>query len=187
MAGKTSSRLRDGLVKRGGTWSYVIRVHDPESGVSRPRWVGGFRTEAEAKAAPDQARVSARSGQYVDRKLITVGGYLDQWLAAHAVEVKPKTLHDYRHLINRHVKPRIGGLRLQDVRPAQISKLYRDLVTTGGRGGTGLSPRTVEYVHAVLRRAHRRWVRAVWCSSWIAAGYVVVLAGGTGHGGRCDI
>jgi hypothetical protein len=32
---------------------------------------------------------------------------------AHALEIKPKTLQDYRHLINRHVKPRIGGLRLQ--------------------------------------------------------------------------
>jgi hypothetical protein len=31
---------------------------------------------------------------------------------AHAVEVKPKTLQDYRHLINRHVRPRIGDLRL---------------------------------------------------------------------------
>jgi integrase len=64
-------------------------------------------------------------------------------------------LHDYRHLINRHVKPRIGGLRLQAVRPAQISKLYRDLVSTGGRDGAGLSSRTVEYVHAVLRKAFR--------------------------------
>jgi integrase len=155
MAGKTPSKLRDGLVKRGSTWSYVIRVHDPESGVSRPRWVGGFRTEAEAKAARDQARVSARSGQYIERNLITVGAYLDQWLIAHALEIKPKTLQDYRHLINRHVKPRIGGLCLQAVRPAQISKLYRELVTTGGRDGAGLSPRTVEYVHAVLRKAFR--------------------------------
>jgi integrase len=64
-------------------------------------------------------------------------------------------LHDYRHLINRHVKPRIGRLRLQAARPAQISKLYRDLVTTGGCDGAGLSPRTVEYVHAVLRKAFR--------------------------------
>jgi integrase len=99
--------------------------------------------------------VSARAGQYVDRNLITVGAYLDQWLAAHALEIKPKTLQDYRHLIDRHVKPHIGGLRLQAVRPGQISKLYQDLVTTGGRGGAGLSPRTVEYVHAVLRKAFR--------------------------------
>jgi integrase len=91
----------------------------------------------------------------VDRNVITVAGYLDQWIEAHAVVVKPKTLQDYRHLLDRHIKPRIGGLRLQAVRPAQITALYRGLVSDGGRGGKGLSPRTVEYVHAVLRKAFR--------------------------------
>ena len=147
--------VRDGIVKRGKTWSYVVRVQDPETGLSKPRWVGGFACEADAKAARDQARVTARSGQYVNRSPATVSSYLDQWIEAHAVQVKPKTLQDYRHLIDRHVKPRIGGLRLQAVRPAQITKLYRDLLTEGGRSGAGLSPRTVEYVHAVLRKAFR--------------------------------
>jgi integrase len=82
-----------------------------------------------------------------------VGSYLDQWLAAHAMEIKPKTLQDYRHLIERHVKPQIGDLPLQAIRPARITKLYSDLGTTGGRDGSGLSPRTVEYVHAILRKA----------------------------------
>jgi integrase len=147
--------VRDGIVKRGKTWSYVVRVKDPETGLSKPRWVGGFASEADAKAARDQARVTARSGQYVNRTPVTVSSYLDQWIEAHAVQVKPKTLQDYRHLIERHVKPRIGGMRLQAVRPAQITKLYRDLLTEGGRSGAGLSPRTVEYVHAVLRKALR--------------------------------
>jgi integrase len=87
--------------------------------------------------------------------LITVSAYLDQWIEAHSVEIKPKTLQDYRHLIDRHIKPYIGGLRLQVVRPAQIMKFYRDLVTSGGRTGSGLSPRTVEYVHALLRKAFK--------------------------------
>jgi integrase len=150
-----SPKVRDGVVKRGKTWSYVVRVKDPGTGVSKPRWVGGFATEADAKAARDQARVTARTGQYVDRSPVTVASYLDQWIEAHAVEVKPKTLQDYRHLIDRHVKPRIGALRLQAVRPAQITRLYRDLLEAGGRSGAGLSPRTVEYVHAVLRKAFR--------------------------------
>jgi hypothetical protein len=101
---KNTPRLRDGVMKRGNTWSYVIRVKDPETGISKPKWVGGFATEEEAKAARDQARVNARQGQYIDRNSITVATYLDQWLEAHAVEVKPKTLQDYRHLINRHVR-----------------------------------------------------------------------------------
>jgi integrase len=142
-------------MKRGNTWSYVIRVKDSETGISKPRWVGGFATEQAAKATRDEARVRARQGQYIDRNSITVAAYLDQWIEGHAVEVKPKTLQDYRHLIERHVRPHIGSLRLQAVSPARITKLYRDLATSGGRNGTGLSPRTVEYVHAVLRKALR--------------------------------
>ena len=64
-------------------------------------------------------------------------------------------LRYYRHLINRHVNPHIGSLRIQAVRPARITKLYRDLATTGGQNGKGLSPRTIEYIHAVLRKAFR--------------------------------
>ena len=48
---KNMPRLRDGVMKRGTTWSYVIRVKDPETGISKPRWVGGFATEQDAKAA----------------------------------------------------------------------------------------------------------------------------------------
>jgi integrase len=147
--------LRDGVTKRGSTWSYVIRARDPETGLSKPRWVGGFESEAAAKSARDEARVKARAGGYIDRSRITVGAYLDEWLEAHAMEIKPKTLQDYTHLINRHVVPHIGEVRLQAMRPARLTKLYRDLATTGGRSGTGLSPRTVEYVHAILRKAFR--------------------------------
>jgi integrase len=158
-AKKDKPKLRDGVTKRGSSWSYVIRVKDPETGVSRPRWVGGFATEDDAKAARDEARVKARRGEYIDRNSITVGEYLDERIEAHAVEVKPKTLADYRHLIERHIKPHIGGLRLQAVRAARITKLYRDLVASGGRDGKGLSARTVSYVHAVLRKAFGDAVR----------------------------
>lgn len=146
-------RVRDGLVKRGSTWSYVIRVADPETGRSKPRWVGGFATEEEAKGARDEARVRARRGEYVDRSRVTVAAYLDSWLDAHAVEVRPRTLAGYRYIVGRYVNPRIGSMAMQSVRPGTISGLYRDLLAAGGRNGKPLSTRTVDYVHAVLRKA----------------------------------
>ncbi|MCA2230400.1 Arm DNA-binding domain-containing protein [Nonomuraea aurantiaca] len=85
---KMTPKLRDGVMKRGTTWSYVIRVKDPETGESRPRWVSGFATEDDAKAARDEARVKARRGEYIDRNTITVAQYLDEWIEAHAVEIK---------------------------------------------------------------------------------------------------
>jgi integrase len=62
---KNTPRLRDGVMRRGTTWSYVIRVKDPETGVSKPRWVGGFATEDDAKAARDEARVKYVFGNRV--------------------------------------------------------------------------------------------------------------------------
>jgi integrase len=117
--------------------------------VTKPRWVGGFDTEEAAKAARAEARVRARNGQYVSPSTLTVADYLAEWLAAHAVSVKPKTLAGYRH----DIVPRIGRLRLQGLRPAVISKLYRDLAEHGGHGGRALSATTVSHIHRILRKA----------------------------------
>ena len=148
-----TTRLRDGVMKRGATWSYVVRVRDASTGRSSPKWVGGFRTEAEAKEARDNARVAAPRGEYVDRSSVTVEVYLREWLLTHSVAVKPKTLSGYRYDVEHYVIPHIGGLRLQSLRPATISKLYRELLDRGGRGAKPLSPRTVDHVHRTLRKA----------------------------------
>ncbi|QPP07293.1 site-specific integrase [Streptomyces bathyalis] len=150
-----TSGLRDGVKKRGSTWSYVIRVYDPSIGKTRPTWVGGFRTEDEAKAARDKARVRAREGNYVMRNRITVAEYLDDWIEVHAAEIKPRTIDSYRGVIRRYVIPYMGKMAIQDVRPATITRFYMELRKNGGQKRSGISPRTIDYVHAVLRRAFR--------------------------------
>jgi len=152
---KNTSRLRDGVMKRGNTWSYVIRVKDPDTGISKPKWVSGFATEEEAKAARDEGRVKARRGEYIDRNRVTVAAYLDDWIDSHAMEIKPRTLLDYRACIRLYVTPRIGHLPIQAVRPSTITKLYRDLLISGGRDGQPLAAATVTHLHAVLRKAFR--------------------------------
>src|SRR5499427_8884405 len=146
-------RLRDGVIKRGGSWSYVIRVPDPATGVSKPKWVGGFDTQEAAKAARDEARIRARRGEYVNRSTATVAAYLAEWVEAHASTVKPKTLAGYRHDIDHYIVPRIGRIRPQALRPAVISKLYRELAEHGGRDGRPLSATTVSHIHRTLRKA----------------------------------
>jgi integrase len=128
-------------------------VPDPATGVTRPKWVGGFETEEAAKAARDEARVRARRGEFVNRSPSTVGDYLAEWLAAHASTVKPKTLSGYRHDIDHYIGPYIGRMRLQALRPAAISRLYQNLAEHGGRDGRPLSAWTVSHVHRTLRKA----------------------------------
>ena len=93
------------------------------------------------------------NGEYVNRSVSTVAYYLAEWLEAHAATVKPKTLAGYRHDIDHYIVPRIGRMRLQALRPAVISKLYRDLAEHGGRDGGALSATTVSHIHRTLRKA----------------------------------
>jgi integrase len=84
-----------------------------------------------------------------------VSDYLDDWIDSHAMEIKLRTLHDYRACLRLYVTPRIGHLPIQAVRPSTITKLYRELLTSGGRDGKPLAIGTVTHLHAVLRKAFR--------------------------------
>ena len=59
----------------------------------------------------------------------------------------------YRDNIERYLRPRIGRERLQSLSPERLSLLFKDLYEKGGKDGKPLSPRTVEFARAVLRRA----------------------------------
>ena len=146
-------RMKGGIIRRGNTWSYVVRERDPQTGKTKPRWVGGFRTQAEAKAARAAAQTTQARGTYVAPRKLTVGEWLDMWITGHEVTLKPSTAESYRANINRYLKPRLAHERLQGLSPARLSVVFKDLYEAGGAGGKALSPRTVEFARAVLRRA----------------------------------
>ncbi len=146
-------KLRDGLVKRGGTWSFVIRVRDPETGISKPRWRGGFPNREAAKAARDEARVKARRGEYVNPDRTTTGAYLMRWLDQRAPGLSPSTVATYRLYITGQINPAIGEIPLQSLRPRHIADLYQRLATTGGRNGTGHAPASISQTRRIVVKA----------------------------------
>lgn len=149
----TYSKMRDGLVQRGRTWSYVVREQDQRTGQTKPRWVGGYPTRTAAKSARDQARHAVNRGTYVPPQNLTVGEYLDRWIDAHSVSLKPSTTESYRANIDRYLRPTVGREPLQSLSPSRLSIIFKQLYERGGRDGRPLSPRTVEFARAVLRRA----------------------------------
>jgi integrase len=148
-----SERMRGGVIKRGATWSYVVREKDPATGKTRPRWVGGFPTQKAAKAARVAASNAVNVGSYVAPQDLTVGAYLDRWLDGHSVELKPSTAASYRAKIDLYLVPAIGEEKVQQLTPGRLSVVWKQLGESGGKGGRPVSVRTVEFARAVLRRA----------------------------------
>ena len=145
--------MKNGIAKRGSTYSYIVRIPDPKTGKTKPHWVSGFKTEIEAKNARDKARVASTNGTYISPSKLLVGDFLTEWIGIHAQTLKPKTADDYERMITAYIKPRIGKLPISRLRPADVAKMYRELSEAGGANGEKLSGRTVAYVGAVLKNA----------------------------------
>lgn len=150
---KKPVRMRGGVVKRGAGWTYVVREWDPQTRRSRPRWVSGFDSRRAAVQARAEAVAAIASGTHVPRRNLTVAEWLDEWITAHEVTLKRSTASSYRAIIERYLKPTIGHERLQELSPTRLSIAFRHLHDHGGVRDKPLSPRTVELLQAVLRRA----------------------------------
>lgn len=64
-----------------------------------------------------------------------------------------KTGERYRELVKTHIRPQLGAIQLQKLRPANLGELYAKLLREGRGEGRGLAPRTVGHVHRVLHKA----------------------------------
>lgn len=148
-----AEKMRDGIIKRGKLYYYVVRELDPTTGKKKPRWVKGAATRAATVAMRDKARNSVHDGTYVAPQNLTVAIWLERWMDAHAIELKPSTVETYRNKIRLYLVPAIGHERLQSLSPSRLSIVWRDLHQGGGKNGKPVSPRTVEFARAVLRKA----------------------------------
>jgi integrase len=78
--------------------------------------------------------------------------------------MKPTTAYTYRRLFGRHVKPRLGAMRAQELRSGDLDLLYGDMLAgrrhhARSRRGLGLKPGTVAAVHAMLSGVFSRAVK----------------------------
>ena len=150
--------------KRGKTWMFTVEAgFDPVTGKRRRPQRSGFKTRKEAEYAQAAMLAKIRRGEWVQDSQETVGEFLTEWLTSIAGRVRPTTLTSYERNIRVHVRPTLGQKRLQALTSADLNSLYGKLLLAGRRGGAnGLRPRTVRYIHTILRGALKdalRWNR----------------------------
>ena len=113
----------------------------------------GFVSRAAASAELRRVLADADKGIHIEPAKVTFAAYLnDSYLPS--VRLKPSTESSYRKNLRLHVVPHIGDVPLRSLTGQRLTALYRKLETEGRADGTGgLSPRTVRYVHVIIRKA----------------------------------
>ena len=147
--------MRGHLRKRGErSWSVVVDIgHDLTTGKRRQKWIGvkGTKRDAERKLAEVIRGLDV--GSYVEPSRLTLGDYLDQWLADYVeTSVRPRTAAGYRGLVGV-VQKSLGQVRLTDLSPQAVQRYYAKLLESG------LSAHTVLHYHRLLSQALKQAVK----------------------------
>ena len=155
--------MSEGSVIRRGKRSWRLKFEKGKD--DNGKRIIGYETvrgsKKDAKMRLIEILESRNKGSFVDRTAMTVGDYLKQWLADHAVHaVSQKTYERYSEIVETHLVPALGARNLSDLKPLGIQSYYSQALKEGRRDGKGgLAPRTVLHHHRVLCAALRQAVR----------------------------
>jgi integrase len=136
--------------KAGQITSYRGAYFGPDG---RRRYISG-KAKEDARRNLRKARGDADWGLVSDGGNVKLSAYLRRWLNDSVRgSVKPITHESYAMLVNKHIVPAMGNVRLSNLTPAHLQGFYRSKLDAG------LSPRTVQYLHVVLHRALKQALR----------------------------
>jgi integrase len=135
--------------KQGKIIGYRGAYHGPDG---KRRYVSA-KKKSDAERALRQAMTDAERGLVFEAGTVTVEEYLDRWLKDSVRgTVRRSTFAQYESVVNRHIAPTLGRLKLKALTPAHVRGLYRKKLDSG------LAPRTVQYIHVTLHKALKQAV-----------------------------
>lgn len=163
--GTTGTPGKPACKKGHGTWSWRADAgRDLETGKRRQSSGSGYATRDEAQEALNGYLAAQQTGTWADDKRTTVGEWLTTWLGDCGKRLEPKTVRGYQSHVDNYLAPRLGHLRLRELRRRHVAALLRDLAAAApvpatrkkpgerpGRGGRTVQWRSVGTVDGVRR------------------------------------
>jgi len=92
-------------------------------------------------------------GVFIEASRLSLDEHLDHWLATVKPRIAEQTYNSYEMQLRVHVRPRIGRMRLANVKIHDVQKVYSEMLAQG------LSPRTVRYTHSVFAMAMKKAIQ----------------------------
>jgi integrase len=149
-----------------GSWSLVFDDYqtDPATGARtrKRKWVTFHGDKRAAEKKLNELLRDVGRGEWVEPTTLTLGAWLTDWIEK---AIKPPlkaqaTYEMYQRIIERHITPKLGTLRLQALKPIDLEAYYGTLT---------LAPATIGVHHAILHGAFRAALKANLVSRNVAA------------------
>jgi integrase len=132
--------------RKDGLWVAQYTVGE------KKRYVYG-RTRKDVATKLSKAIADRDSGLVYDSENLKLANYLDRWLDAIRDTLRERTWQRHEQVTRLHLSPTIGSTKLDKLNAIQVQSLYRSKLDEG------LSPRTVQIIHATLYKALKQAVK----------------------------
>jgi integrase len=137
--------------RKDGRWVGQYLVYLP-SGPKYHYIYGKTRKDVSVKLT--KAMADRDKGIVFDDENLTLSDFLGTWLSdCVRGTIRESTFERYESIVQLHITPALGRLRLKALNPARVQSFYRD------RLDSGLSPATVQKIHVVLHKALKQAVK----------------------------
>lgn len=151
--------------RKDGSWeARFCAGTDPGTGKPIRKSVYG-KTKGEVALKLREVTAGIDKGDFFEPSKITVGKWVDTWLAEYTGDKKYLTVKHYKAQCNTHIKPSLGAIKLADLSAPQIQKFYNTLGREGHRmerkdSKTGktvvttepLSTKSIRNIHGILTK-----------------------------------
>lgn len=101
-------------------WKGAVTVGLLIDGRPDRRWVSG-KTVEDTRAKMEALKTTRNAGMVDSGERLTVGAFLDRWIAHKRTDgIKLKTVVAYTETVEKRLKPILGAIRLDKLRPLNV-------------------------------------------------------------------
>lgn len=141
MAQKYRGKNEGSISKRpNGSWRAQVYLKGDRLSKDLP-------TKADALAWLRETRNKLDQGMNFGGAQSSLSDFLDGWFVMIETSLRPRTVEQYKSIGRLHINPALGRIRLIDLNPEHIQRLYQSKIKAG------VGHRTVEMIHVTLHRA----------------------------------
>ena len=124
-----------------------------------------FQSQTEAQDYLTKVLGEIQQGTYLPPCDMTLAAWLDEWVADYTLDIRYQTRKSYESAIREHIKPKLGKIKLEELKADRIQNFVNGLSKSGKKNVTkdesgeekitysGLAPKTVKNIYGVLRAA----------------------------------
>jgi integrase len=134
------------LRKSDGRWVGSVSLGKDKKTGKRLRKYIYADTEKEAQRLINDIVYELQNGLYINESGISLENFLKEWIDIHSSKVESTTEAYYRLMLDKHIIPEIGKLKIKEIKPLNIDKFYKEKLKT-------LSGNSVLKLHCIINNA----------------------------------